>query len=109
MSAPQSPLRERLARFKRSTRMWFRVLSSSLAYQEDLGPETRLLSLALSGEQREGRNSSLAQLYRQIGAEACFQAAKRNQVQAAVGQALAEVLGENALPAEWSRWLEENV
>ncbi|MGM0577363.1 MAG: nucleotidyltransferase family protein [Myxococcota bacterium] len=86
-----------------------RATSAPVApYREDLGEGGRLLALALRGARSAAEDRAFRDLHRSLGDEAVRDLARRNQVEALVASAMADVLPAGELSPAWRDLLEAN-
>jgi len=79
-----------------------------LIYQENMPKIGQFLVLALRANRTIAEDEELKTLYRTLGNNSCRKAAKLNQVEAIVAQALRDTMGSKALSAEWITFHDAN-
>lgn len=79
-----------------------------MAYQEDIAPAERLVTLAVTACRSGGEDAKLVDLFRAAGPTAARRTARANHVEAMVGATLRDLVSPEQFPEDWENWLRHN-
>ena len=89
-------------------RKLFKARGISMLDIANIGPEGRLLVLAVRARRTDEETAELRALLDELGIDTARAIARRNQVEALVGATLREVIGSDVLSASWRSLIDDN-